>query len=127
MHAVDGLDEISLASPTHVAELRNGQITEYSIQPEDFGIDSQSLIGLSVDGPQESLELIQAALGKSREPRAQKARDLITLNAGAAIYAADIADTLAEGIARAQDAIGSGLALEKIGELVSFTACFDTP
>lgn len=125
VHSVDGLDEISLASPTHVAELKDGVIREYLIQPEDFGITSQSLIGLSVDGPEASLKLIQSALGKGQEPVVQKARDIISLNAGAAIYAADLADTLEEGVARAQDAIGSGLALEKIGELVSFTACFN--
>ncbi len=125
VHSVDGLDEISLASPTHIAELKDGVIREYQIQPEDFGITSQSLIGLSVEGPEASLKLIQSALGKGQEPVVQKARDIITLNAGAAIYAADLADTLAEGVARAQDAIGSGLALEKIGELVSFTACFN--
>src|SRR5690606_9486310 len=125
VHSIDGLDEISLASPTHIAELKDGVIREYQIQPEDFGITSQSLIGLSVEGPEASLKLIQSALGKGQEPVVQKARDIITLNAGAAIYAADLADTLAEGVARAQDAIGSGLALEKIGELVSFTACFN--
>ncbi len=126
VHSVDGLDEISLASPTHVAELKDGEIREYQIKPEDFGITSQSLIGLDVDGPQASLELIRAALGKSKDPYAIKARDIISLNAGAAIYVSDMADSLQEGVERAQDAIGSGLALEKIDELASFTACFQS-
>ena len=125
VHSSDGLDEISLANRTHVAELKSGEIREYDIVPEDFGIHSQSLVGLSVEGSAESLELIRGALGKDHSERANKARDIIVLNAGAAIYVADIAQTLQEGIDMAADAVGSGLALAKMQELADFTRCFD--
>ncbi|TLX59709.1 anthranilate phosphoribosyltransferase [Stutzerimonas nosocomialis] len=124
VHAQDGLDEISLAAPTHVAELKDGQVTEYRIQPEDFGIKSQSLIGLNVDGPAASLELIREALGRRNTENGRKAADMIALNAGAALYAADRASSLAEGVALAQDALSSGLAREKMEELSAFTAVF---
>ncbi len=124
VHALDGLDEISLAAPTHVAELRDGQIREYQIQPEDFGIKSQSLIGLNVEDALGSLALIRDALGKRRTENGQKAAEMIALNAGAALYAADVAVSLAEGIALAHDAVSTGLALEKLEELVAFTAVF---
>ncbi|WP_299773728.1 anthranilate phosphoribosyltransferase [uncultured Pseudoteredinibacter sp.] len=125
VHAKDGLDEISLATATNVAELKNGEISEYEIKPEDFNIDSQSLIGLGVETAEESLALIRDALGKRKGKYAQKAADIIALNAGAAIYVSGVADTLAEGIARAQDTIASGLAKEKIAELAEFTRCMD--
>jgi anthranilate phosphoribosyltransferase len=121
VHSADGLDEISLANKTHIAELKNGEITEYTIKPEDFDIKSKSLIGLTVDNAQESLTLIKAALGKDHSDNANNARDIITLNAGAAIYAAGLANTLNEGVDMAADAIGSGLALAKINDLASFT------
>ncbi|WP_250655359.1 anthranilate phosphoribosyltransferase [Alkalimarinus coralli] len=121
VHSADGLDEISIANETHIAELKNGEITEYTIKPEDFGIKSKSLIGLSVDSAQQSLALIKSALGKDHSGNANNARDIITLNAGAAIYAANLAETLDQGIAMAADAIGSGLALAKINDLASFT------
>lgn len=124
VHAKDGLDEISLASTTRVAELKNGQISEYEIKPEDFAIQSQSLIGLSVQSAAQSLELIQDALGERATAEGRKAADLIALNAGAAIYAADIASDLKQGVAMAEDAIASGLALEKMKELVSFSEVF---
>lgn len=124
VHAQDGLDEISLAAPTHVAELRNGSITEYSVQPEDFGIKSQSLIGLSVEDAQGSLVLIRDALGRRKTENGQKAADMIVLNAGAALYAADVASTLKQGVEMAHDALHSGLARDKFEELVSFTAVF---
>jgi anthranilate phosphoribosyltransferase len=124
VHSRDGLDEVSLAAPTHVAELKNGEVTEYQIQPEDFGIKSQSLIGLTVGSPQESLELIRDALGKRKTENGQKAADMIVLNAGAALYAADLAVSLKEGVRLAQDALHTGLAREKLDELASFTAVF---
>ena len=124
VHAQDGLDEISLAAPTFVAELKDGVVSEYSIQPEDFGIKSQSLIGLTVEDAAESLALIRDALTKRKTEQGQKAADLIALNAGAAIYAADLAATLKEGVQRAHDALHTGLAWEKLQELVSFTAVY---
>lgn len=124
VHAQDGLDEISLAAPTHVAELKGGVVSEYRIQPEDFGIRSQSLIGLTIENAEDSLALIRDALGKRKTENGQKAADMIVLNAGAALYAADLASTLNEGIQRAHDALHIGLAWEKLEELVSFTSVF---
>jgi anthranilate phosphoribosyltransferase len=124
VHAQDGLDEISLAAPTLVAELRNGEISEYQVRPEDFGIKSQSLIGLNVEDAQGSLALIRDALGKRRTENGQKAADMIALNAGAALYAADHAGSLSDGVHMAQDAIQGGLAWDKLEELVSFTSVF---
>ncbi|MBD9483797.1 anthranilate phosphoribosyltransferase [Pseudomonas sp. PDM14] len=124
VHAQDGLDEISLAAPTHIAELKDGVVSEYRIQPEDFGIKSQSLIGLTVEDAADSLKLIRDALGKRRTESGQKAAEMIALNAGAALYAADHATTLKEGVHLAHDALHTGLAWEKLDELVSFTAVF---
>ena len=124
VHAQDGMDEISLGAATHIAELKDGEITEYRIQPEDFGINSQSLIGLEVEDAAASYALIRDALGKRELPYAHKAAEMIALNAGAALYTAGVASTLKEGVARAHDTIYTGLALEKLSELVSFTSVF---
>ncbi|GGC63589.1 anthranilate phosphoribosyltransferase [Marinobacter halophilus] len=124
VHSKDGLDEISLASSTHVAELKNGEITEYDLTPEDLGIKSQSLVGLSVDGADESLKLIRAAFGRQHDETTEKARDMIALNAGAAIYIAGLARTPKEGVDMALDAMGSGLAAGKMSELADFSQCF---
>ena len=122
--ARDGLDEISLAAPTHVAELKNGEVREYDISPEELGIPSRSLIGLSVNNAAESLALINDALGKRKTEAAEKAADMIILNAGAALYASDRAATLLEGVKLASDALFSGLAREKLSELIAFTEVF---
>lgn len=121
----DGLDEISLASATYVAELKDGEITEYEITPEDLGIKSQSLMGLSVDTSEDSLNLIRAAFGRGHDEMAEKARDIIALNAGAAIYVAGLAVTPQMGVEMALDAMGSGLAAGKMSELADFSHCFD--
>jgi anthranilate phosphoribosyltransferase len=123
VHSDDGLDEISLATETTVAELKDGQIIEYKLKPEDVGIDSQSLIGLTVESAEQSYQLIKDALGKRVTEAGNKAADIIALNAGAAIYAANIASSLEQGVEMAQDAIYSGLALGKLNELVTFTRC----
>jgi anthranilate phosphoribosyltransferase len=124
VHSDDGLDEISLAAETSVAELKNGQITEYKLKPEDLGIDSQSLIGLTVENAEQSYQLIRDALGKRKTEVGDKAADIIALNAGAAIYVANLANSLELGVEMAQDAIYSGLALGKLTELITFTCCF---
>jgi anthranilate phosphoribosyltransferase len=117
VHSHDGLDEISIAAPTHVAELREGGISEYEISPEDFNLESAALDGLIVGSTDESAALVRAALsGANREAAA-----LVTLNAGAAIYVSGVAATLADGIQMADDAIASGAALQKLTELVQFT------
>jgi len=123
VHAADGLDELSVACPSHVAELKQGEIKEYLIQPEDVGLHTQSLVGLSVETADESLALIIDALGKRTTPEAQKAADMIAFNAGAAVYVSGIASSFKEGVQMAEDAIGSGLAKAKIQELASFTDC----
>jgi len=119
VHAEDGLDEISLAQPSRVAEVKNGEISEYTIAPEQFGIERQSLDPLRVSSAEESLGLVKKALvGEG------PAADIVSLNAGAALYAAGIADTLKEGVALAQDAQASKLPLEKLKELAHFTRVF---
>ncbi|NWN82490.1 MAG: anthranilate phosphoribosyltransferase [Halomonas sp.] len=119
VHAEDGLDEVSLAEPTRVAELRDGEIHEYVITPEELGIPRQSLDPLRVASAEDSLRLVEQAL-KGEGPAA----DIVSLNAGAALYAADVADSLKEGVALAQDAQASKLPLEKLKELTSFTRVF---
>jgi anthranilate phosphoribosyltransferase len=124
VHSKDGLDEFSLAAPTFVAELKNNEITEYWVEPEDLGMKSQSLHGLSVEGPEASLALIRDALGKRKTENGQKAAEMIVLNAGAALYAADVASSLKQGVELAHDALHTGLAREKLEELGAFTAVF---
>lgn len=121
VHGKEGLDEISLAGPSAICELKNGELTEYVITPDELGIEAQSLEGLGVDSPEASLALIKDALGKRETEAGRKAADILALNAGAAIYAANLTDTLKSGVAMADDAICSGLALEKMNELVSFS------
>lgn len=121
VHADDGLDEISLASQTLVAELKDGQIREYRLSPEDVGIDSQSLIGLSVNSPAESLALIRSALGGSQEATHRKAAAMVALNAGAAVYLGGCAGSHREGVARALEVIESGAALNKLEQLARFS------
>lgn len=119
VHAEDGLDEISLAAPTRVAELRDGEIHEYTITPESLGLERQSLAPLKVVTAEDSLKLVKEALvGKGA------AGDIVALNAGAALFAADIADSLKEGVLMAQDAQASKLPLEKLKELADFTRVF---
>lgn len=121
--AKDGLDEISLATSTHVAELKDGDIHVYDMMPEDAGIDSQTLIGLDVDSPEQSLALIRAALsGEATTDRAViKARDMIALNAGAAIYTAGLASNYPNGVSRAQAVIQNGSAIDKLESLAKYT------
>ncbi|WP_299310956.1 anthranilate phosphoribosyltransferase [uncultured Halomonas sp.] len=119
VHAEDGLDEISPAAPTRVAELKEGEITEYVITPEALGIERQPLDALKVGSAEESLRLVEQAL-VGEGPGA----DIVALNAGAALYASGIADSLKEGVALAQDAQASKLPLEKLKELANFTRVF---
>ncbi|MFD2189203.1 anthranilate phosphoribosyltransferase [Pistricoccus aurantiacus] len=119
VNAEDGLDEISLAAPTRVAELKDGEIHEYTIAPEDFDIDRQSLDPLRVLTAEDSLRLVREALvGEG------PAADIVALNAGAALYACDVADSLKQGVLMAQDAQASRLPLEKMQELANFTRVF---
>ncbi|QFU74489.1 anthranilate phosphoribosyltransferase [Halioglobus maricola] len=121
VHSDDGLDEISIAAPTTVSELRAGSVETYKIQPEDFGIERRDLEGLSVVDSRASAELIRAALNGDQSEAADKARDIIALNAGATIYVAGVAATLADGVAMAQDLLASGQAGEKLKSFIDFT------
>lgn len=126
VHARDGLDEISLAAPTTVAEMKNGKVNTWQLRPEDVGIETQTLSGLDVEDPAASLRLIQGALSGGKESAlSRKAMDIIALNAGAAIYVSGLADTLKEGVLLAQDAMGSGLAAEKLREYAAFSRIDD--
>ena len=118
VHSNDGLDEISIAAPTSVAELKNGQIIEYQVTPEDFGIPTGSLDGLVVEDSRESFELVKQALAGTNE----SARNIVVLNAGAAIYLAGTTSSLAEGVGVALEAISAGLATAKLEEFVAFTS-----
>lgn len=117
VHSKDGLDEISLADTTYVAELKAGEITEYEVTPEQLGVARSSLDPLAVETAEDSLELIKAALSNSSHTGA----DMIALNAGAAIYVSGVADSLQEGVDMARDLIGSGLAKAKLEEFAEFT------
>lgn len=124
VHAQDGLDELSLATPSYVAELKDGQVTEYLLTPEDVGLKTQSLTGLSVDNVADSLARLQDTLDKRQLADAQKAADMIALNAGAALYVSGLASNIKQGVTMAEDAIYSGLALEKLVALRDFSRTF---
>jgi len=118
VHSADGMDEISIADETHVAELKNGTITTYTISPEQFGLERGKLEALQVDGAAQSLDVIKSVFANT--PGA--ARDIVIMNAGAAIYAADLVGTLEDGINKAKDIIASGAAQTKLDELVSLSS-----
>ncbi|MDD9897298.1 MAG: anthranilate phosphoribosyltransferase [Gammaproteobacteria bacterium] len=116
--AQDGLDEISIAAATTVGELKDGEITTYAVSPGDFGMQRyENCDSLKIDSADESLALMRQALSYEN----QAAGDIVALNAGAAIYAANLEDSLAAGVSRAQDVLASGAALTKLDELVQFT------
>jgi anthranilate phosphoribosyltransferase len=115
--AEDGLDEISIASATHVAELKDGRVSTYTVTPEQFGLQRASLAELSVTNAATSLNMVKSAL--DNQPGA--ALDIVLLNAGAAIYAANIADSLATGIETARQVIASGAARAKLDDLINYS------
>lgn len=121
VHSDDGLDEISIAAGTQVAELRAGSINCYRINPEDFGQRRQSLDGLAVDSAAASARLIRSALAGADDTASRKAAAMLSLNAGASIYVSGIATTLADGVAMAEDVLASGQAAEKLREFIDFT------
>ncbi|MHB8427763.1 MAG: anthranilate phosphoribosyltransferase [Acidiferrobacterales bacterium] len=120
VHAEDGLDEISVGATTHVAELRDGVVRRFSIWPEEFGIRREDVRTLVVGGAAESLEMIRMALDGT--PGA--ARDIVMLNAGAAIHVAGLAPDLPAGVHKAAGLIASGAARAKLDALVAFTRQF---
>ena len=117
VHGRDGMDEISLGAATMVGELKNGEIREYEIHPEDFGLSMISNRTLRVADAAESRLMLLAALDDT--PGA--AREIVVLNAGAALYAANIAESITAGIALAREAIASGAARAKLDEFVAVT------
>lgn len=122
--ADDGLDEISLAAPTSVAEFLDDAVEEYVIDAPDFGIERQPLEGLQVGGAEDSLALVRAALSGSDEGVAARAADMVALNAGAAIHVAGLAPDIEAGIALAREVIRDGAALERLERLARLTSSF---
>ena len=117
VNAEDGLDEISIAAATSVAELKDGIVSIYTITPEQFGFKRAPLNKLAVDNAIDSLAMVMSVL----DNQAGAARDIVQLNAGAAIYAANITDTLASGIAKAAQVIASGAARAKFDALIAYS------
>ena len=113
----DGLDEISLGAGTLVGELKDGVVREYEIHPEDFGLRMAGTRSLKVENPEESKAMLLGVLQGEQGP----ARDIVCLNAGAALYAGNVASSIEDGLALAQKVIDSGAALAKLHELVSYT------
>jgi anthranilate phosphoribosyltransferase len=113
----DGMDEISLGAATLVGELKNGEITEYEIHPEDFGFQMSSNRALRVDTPEQSKVMLLGVL--DNQPGA--ARDIVVLNTGAALYAANVVKTMKDGVLRAQAAIESGAAKAKLQAFIAVT------
>ena len=120
VHSRDGLDEISLATPTYLTEMRDGKISEYEVSPEDFNFETDTLEGLQVNSPQESLDLAKLAL----QGEHKKASSMICMTAGAALYVSDIANSLESGVELAKRSVESGEGLKKLNQLVEFTSQF---
>ena len=119
-HADDGMDEISIASPTFVAELKDGKVSSYTISPEDFGFERASLDAIRAEDASDSLRIIKGVFDNQPGP----AKDIVCLNAGAAIYVAGLADSLQSGIDRAGSVIASGEAAQKLNQLVVKTTSY---
>ena len=120
VHGDDGMDEISISASTHVAELKDGEITEYTIKPEDFGMQQHAVDTIRVNNAEESLEMVSSVLNNDESP----ARDIVLLNAGAAIYIAGLTGSHQAGIELAQEILASGTAKEKMLELINITHSF---
>ena len=117
VYGKDGMDEVSLGAATLVGELKNGEITEYEIHPEDFGMTMASNRALRAESPEKSKAMLLDVLDD--QPGAP--RDIVVLNAGAALYAANVADSIKAGIALAAEALASGAAKARLQQLVSIT------
>jgi len=121
VHSRDGLDEISIGDETQIAELKDGAIHRFSIAPEEFGLPRASLDTIRVKGPQMSLAMLRGVLEDQPGP----ARDIVLLNAGAAIYVAGVAASLSEGVQSADSVIRSGEARDRLERLVALTQSFE--
>lgn len=117
VYGEDGIDEISIGAPTQVAELKAGAVQRYTLMPERFGLQRTDIMALVVKDVQESLALLRAVLAGTPGP----ARDIVLLNAGAAIYVSGLADSIEQGIVKARAAIASGVAQQKLEALVKLT------
>ena len=117
VHGADGMDEISFSGDTYVAELRNGEIREYVLNPAQFGLASHEMKTIQVENAAQASEVLDDVLAGKQIP----ARDIVLLNAGAAIYISGLADNLQQGIAQARDIIDSGAALEKLEQLAALS------
>jgi anthranilate phosphoribosyltransferase len=120
VHSEDGMDEISIGAPTQVAELKDGKINTYTIQPGDFGLDKHNIKELVVDSAQQSLGIIKLVF----EGHSGPARDIVVLNAGAALYVAGLAASHQAGVEQAQAILDSGVALHKLNELAEVSNGF---
>lgn len=114
VNGADGLDEITISGPSYVAELKDGQVNEYTVTPEQFDLQSAPLDAIRVANAAEAKDMLLGVL----DNQAGAARDIVLLNAGAAIYAAGLADTLAHGVKKAAKTISSGAAKNKLAQLV---------
>ncbi|HXZ48367.1 MAG TPA: anthranilate phosphoribosyltransferase [Usitatibacter sp.] len=120
VHGHDGLDEITITGPTSVAELRHDFITEYTIEPGQFGLDVAPLESIQVKDAAESKARVEGVLADEPGP----ARDIVVLNAAAALYVSGVVESLWDGVAAARDALASGAARAKLDQLVRFTGSF---
>src|SRR5574344_521746 len=111
----DGMDEISLGAATYVGELRDGKVREYDLHPEDFGIAMSASRNLAAAGPEQSIAILRAVLDGVPGPAA----DIVALNAGAALYVSGVADSIADGLARARAVIADGRARERLQQFVA--------
>jgi len=123
VYGKDGMDEVSLGAATMVGELKDGEVREYEIHPEDFGLHMKSNRGLRVKDALESKEMVEEALGNVEGTP----REIVVLNAGTALYAAGVATGIDDGIARAREAIASGAARRTLDRFVATTQKLATP
>jgi anthranilate phosphoribosyltransferase len=118
VHSADGMDELSIAAPSYIAELKDNEIKTYEITPEQFNLKRAKLDSLIVRNPTESLNIMLDVLNN----KTSVAKDIVLLNAGAAIYTADLTNNLADGIVKADEVISKGLAKKKLEDLVNLSS-----
>jgi len=120
VHSEDGLDEISIGAETHVAEARDGAVDTYTVSPSELGMTASDLSQLVVSSPEDSLATIRSVFDDTPGP----ARDIVTLNAGAAIYAAGVAESLSAGVEAARESLSSGAARDRLARLTELSNSF---
>jgi anthranilate phosphoribosyltransferase len=117
VYGMNGMDEISLSGETLVGELKDGEVREYTVHPSDFGLPVYDSRALKVANKEESVERIRQALANDDGP----VRDVVLLNAGAALYCAGVAASVGEGVKRAREAVATGAAAAKLAQFVALT------